>query len=341
MRPEVGQQTAVMALSALAHLGVVGGWLTLATGPSAPPVPPKPLPVTVQLIPPVLPASPLPPPAQAAESASAASEASAMSAAPPAIAPAPTVTSKAAPSPVRTAVVRAPAKPLPKSLPKPQQQAKREAKPSPKPPPKPLTPPKPQPKPLPKPKAVVPPKPTSKPALASKPASKPAVPTPPTATPLSGGNWRGVDSASTARSAPAKTARASAADSGAGSSGSSGRAGARSGRLPASVASDSAPKGQGQSLGDSPATPAYRPEPVYPAFARRLGHEGRVVIRLQVLSSGAVAAARIERSSGYAVLDESALAAVKRWRFRPAQRAGQPVDTTLNVPITFRLQQPG
>lgn len=97
----------------------------------------------------------------------------------------------------------------------------------------------------------------------------------------------------------------------------------------------------GHAAGDSQPTPAYQPKPPYPDFARRLGHEGRVVIRIQVLASGAVAAARIERSSGYAVLDEAALATIKRWRFRPAQRGGQPVDATLNVPITFRLQEQG
>lgn len=97
----------------------------------------------------------------------------------------------------------------------------------------------------------------------------------------------------------------------------------------------------GDAAGDSKPTPAYQPKPPYPDFARRLGHEGRVVIRIQVLSSGVVAAASIERSSGYAVLDEAALATIKRWRFRPAQRAGQPVDATLNVPITFKLQEQG
>ena len=97
----------------------------------------------------------------------------------------------------------------------------------------------------------------------------------------------------------------------------------------------------GHAAGDSQPTPAYQPKPDYPAFARRLGHEGRVVIRIQVLSSGAVGTASIERSSGYAVLDEVALATIKRWRFRPAQQAGQPVDAILNVPITFKLHESG
>jgi protein TonB len=37
------------------------------------------------------------------------------------------------------------------------------------------------------------------------------------------------------------------------------------------------------------------------------------------------------------VLDEAAVAAVKEWRFRPAQRAGRPVTATVEIPISFRL----
>jgi protein TonB len=120
--------------------------------------------------------------------------------------------------------------------------------------------------------------------------------------------------------------------------------GANSGSASAKSGSGSGPQGaasNGHAAGDRQPTPAYQPKPTYPAFARRLGHEGRVVIRIQVLPSGAVAAASVERSSGYAVLDEAALATIKRWRFRPAQRGGQPVDATLNVPITFKLQEQG
>ena len=94
----------------------------------------------------------------------------------------------------------------------------------------------------------------------------------------------------------------------------------------------------GQAAGDGPAVPTHQPKPAYPAFARRLGHEGKVLVRIHVLSSGEVADASVATSSGFSALDEAALAAVKRWRFRPAQRAGRAVDATLNVPITFKLE---
>lgn len=81
------------------------------------------------------------------------------------------------------------------------------------------------------------------------------------------------------------------------------------------------------------------PKPPYPLAARRQGAEGRVVLRARVLEDGRCAEVRIVRSSGYALLDESALATVRRWRFVPATRAGTPVAASVDVPISFRLDQ--
>lgn len=81
------------------------------------------------------------------------------------------------------------------------------------------------------------------------------------------------------------------------------------------------------------------PKPPYPLAARRQGAEGRVVLRALVLEDGRCAEVRIVRSSGYALLDESALATVRRWRFLPATRAGTPVAASVDVPISFRLDQ--
>jgi protein TonB len=45
----------------------------------------------------------------------------------------------------------------------------------------------------------------------------------------------------------------------------------------------------------------------------------------------------VESSSQSRDLDRAALEAVRKWRFRPAQRGGQPVAGSLVVPIEFRL----
>ena len=81
------------------------------------------------------------------------------------------------------------------------------------------------------------------------------------------------------------------------------------------------------------------PKPPYPLAARRQGAEGRVVLRAQVLEDGRCATVSIVRSSGYTLLDESALSTVRRWRFVPATRAGTAVAASVDVPISFRLDQ--
>jgi protein TonB len=76
--------------------------------------------------------------------------------------------------------------------------------------------------------------------------------------------------------------------------------------------------------------------PRYPLVARRKGWEGTVVIELRVSDSGRVQEARIEKSSGYAILDDAALGAVRNWRIAVN---GKPAETTLKftVPVIFKL----
>jgi protein TonB len=80
------------------------------------------------------------------------------------------------------------------------------------------------------------------------------------------------------------------------------------------------------------------PHPLYPPLARSRGHEGRVLIRVSVLGDGRVGSATVAKSSGHGSLDRAALKAVRRWRFKPALRAGRPVAATLTVPVVFRLK---
>jgi protein TonB len=82
---------------------------------------------------------------------------------------------------------------------------------------------------------------------------------------------------------------------------------------------------------------ASNPPPNYPRAARRLGLEGRVVLRAEILATGGCGQIAVSRSSGHAVLDDAALQAVKGWRFVPATRGGQAVAAWVEVPVTFRL----
>lgn len=79
------------------------------------------------------------------------------------------------------------------------------------------------------------------------------------------------------------------------------------------------------------------PFPAYPAEAVRLRLEGTVLLRLRIDPQGRVEQVEIAKSSGHALLDDSAAEAVGSWRGKPAHRDGRPVATTEVLPIRFRL----
>ena len=93
----------------------------------------------------------------------------------------------------------------------------------------------------------------------------------------------------------------------------------------------------GPGPGNSP--PRYRsnPRPEYPAEARRLRQQGRVLLEVEVSAEGQPASVSLKRSSGVASLDAAALAAVRRWTFEPARTAGLPVAARVEVPVQFDL----
>jgi len=63
--------------------------------------------------------------------------------------------------------------------------------------------------------------------------------------------------------------------------------------------------------------------------------QGRVVLRMLVRSDGSVAQVNVVESSGSQVLDEAAVNAAVKWRFAPASRDGQPVESWAIIPIRF------
>lgn len=80
------------------------------------------------------------------------------------------------------------------------------------------------------------------------------------------------------------------------------------------------------------------PKPPYPPLARRMGEEGRVVLRAYVTPDGAAGEVLLHASSGSPRLDESALQTVRRWKFVPARRGAEPVAAWVLVPIAFTLK---
>lgn len=78
--------------------------------------------------------------------------------------------------------------------------------------------------------------------------------------------------------------------------------------------------------------------PSYPPLSRRLGEEGKLVLRVELDESGYVSTASVVESSSYKRLDEAALTAVKTWRCNPSLRNGQPVRAVALQPFNFVLQ---
>ncbi len=80
------------------------------------------------------------------------------------------------------------------------------------------------------------------------------------------------------------------------------------------------------------------PAPVYPALSRRLGEQGKVILRVLVNAGGSADKIEFKTSSGSNRLDDAAAEAVKRWRFVPARQGDQAVAAWVLIPITFTLK---
>lgn len=79
------------------------------------------------------------------------------------------------------------------------------------------------------------------------------------------------------------------------------------------------------------------PAPAYPISAKSRNIQGKVLIDVVVKVDGTPEHVVISRSSGSKALDESALEAVKRWRFIPARRGNEVVQANVVVPVEFKI----
>ena len=78
------------------------------------------------------------------------------------------------------------------------------------------------------------------------------------------------------------------------------------------------------------------PTPVYPPEARRNHIQGKVVLALTIDKAGTAKDIRVLTSPDQTLTD-SAIAAVSRWRYRPYQLNGSPVDVQSTVEVNFKL----
>lgn len=81
------------------------------------------------------------------------------------------------------------------------------------------------------------------------------------------------------------------------------------------------------------------PAPVYPRQSRRAGEAGRVVLRVLVTPEGRAGEVALRETSGFDLLDEAAVAAVRQWRFVAARRGDITVAAWVVVPLRFDLDK--
>lgn len=108
---------------------------------------------------------------------------------------------------------------------------------------------------------------------------------------------------------------------------------------PVAVAAPAAPPAPPKvELPSSDADYLQNPKPPYPPLSKRLGEQGKVVIRVLINVNGTADKGEIKRSSGFDRLDQTALSTVLRWRYVPGKRAGVAETMWFDVPINFVLE---
>ena len=80
-------------------------------------------------------------------------------------------------------------------------------------------------------------------------------------------------------------------------------------------------------------------KPPFPLKERSAGHTGTVYVQVLILENGRVGDAKVQKSSGYPALDDSAVEEAKRnWRFLPGTEDGKAVQRWVVIPIVFKLE---
>ena len=79
-----------------------------------------------------------------------------------------------------------------------------------------------------------------------------------------------------------------------------------------------------------------KPNPVYTEEARQLRLQGEVLLEVSFGANGQLHVNRVVRGMGHG-LDEAAISAANKMRFKPAQHFNQPIDSTAIVHVVFQL----
>ncbi len=83
----------------------------------------------------------------------------------------------------------------------------------------------------------------------------------------------------------------------------------------------------------------YYAEPEYPRLARQAGITGTVWVKALVDEEGKVLRAIVAKSSGTACLDEAAIEAASKCRYKPGIQNGRPVKVWVTYAVEFILEE--
>jgi periplasmic protein TonB len=77
-------------------------------------------------------------------------------------------------------------------------------------------------------------------------------------------------------------------------------------------------------------------EPEYSEEARKAKYQGTVLLAVEIDAEGRARNIHVLHSLGLG-LDEKAIEAVRKWKFRPGTKDGKPVTVAATIEVNFRL----
>lgn len=107
--------------------------------------------------------------------------------------------------------------------------------------------------------------------------------------------------------------------------------------LPGHAQPDNRPRDTTQLASETPTYANENPSFSFPIRAWAYGHQGRAIVRVQVLADGSPGQMWLKQSSGSGILDVDAREQLANYRFKPARKNGQPVTAWIDVPVDYRL----
>lgn len=114
--------------------------------------------------------------------------------------------------------------------------------------------------------------------------------------------------------------------------------GAAAALLPASLVAGAG--GAGGEFVPPKVIPSSMVQPVYPEQEKTAGTQGTVMLGVEIRSDGTIAGIKAEQQvEGHPAFTASAIAAVGKWRFEPAQQDGQPIACSIKIPVRFVLDE--